>query len=78
MNNQYFLNWAFEYLVLNPTVKWQDFYNEYLATERLIGLNEWYVKANSNPEASEMNNQYFLNWAFEYLVLNPTVKWQDF
>lgn len=47
-------------------------------TERLTGLNAWYVKANSNPEASEMNNQYFLNWAFEYLVLNPDIKWQDF
>ncbi len=47
-------------------------------TERLTGLNAWYVKANSNPEASEMNNQYFLNWAFEYLVLNPTVTWQEF
>jgi hypothetical protein len=42
-------------------------------TERLTGLNAWYVKANSNPEASEMNNQYFLNWAFEYLVLNPDI-----
>ncbi|QBJ86785.1 hypothetical protein DDI74_11170 [Chryseobacterium gleum] len=47
-------------------------------TERLTGLNEWYIKANSNPGASEMNNQYFLNWAFEYLVLNPNVTWQEF
>ncbi|MCE3075635.1 hypothetical protein [Chryseobacterium gwangjuense] len=47
-------------------------------TERLTGLNVWYENVNSNPNLSPMNNQYFLNWAFQYLIQNPDITWQEF
>ena len=47
-------------------------------TERLLGLHTWYEQVSNNPTPSPMNNQYFLNWAFQYLVLNPDITWQEF
>lgn len=48
-------------------------------TERLIGLNNWYNVANSNPNSSQLENQHFLNWAFKFLVSdNPDISWDVF
>ncbi|MFY1045410.1 hypothetical protein [Chryseobacterium sp. GP-SGM7] len=43
-----------------------------------MGLNAWYVAANNAPNNIPANNQYFLNWAYKYLVLNPDVTWEEF
>lgn len=56
---------------INPTTK-------AFITQRLIGLNNWYNLANNAPDNIPANNQYFLNWAFEYLVMNPDITWQEF
>lgn len=56
---------------INPTTK-------AFITQRLVGLNAWYEAVNNNPNASPANNQYFLNWAYKYLVLNPDITWDEF
>lgn len=56
---------------INPTTK-------AFITQRLAGLNAWYEAVNNNPNSSPTNNQYFLNWAYEYLVLNPDITWEEF
>lgn len=56
---------------INPTTK-------AFITQRLAGLNAWYVAVNNNPNSIPANNQYFLNWAYKYLVLNPDVTWEEF
>lgn len=56
---------------INPTTK-------AFITQRLVGLNNWYNLANNAPDNIPANNQYFLNWAFEYLVMNPDITWQEF
>lgn len=46
-------------------------------SQRLTGLNNWYTKANSTNW--NINNQFFLNWAFWHLVVeDPTQTWEEF
>ncbi|WP_300346207.1 hypothetical protein [Chryseobacterium sp.] len=56
---------------INPTTK-------AFISQRLNGLNAWYVAAENSPNSISANNQYFLNWAYKYLVLNPDVTWEEF
>lgn len=56
---------------INPTTK-------AFISQRLNGLNAWYVAAENSPNSISANNQYFLNWAYKYLILNPDVTWEEF
>ncbi|WP_123891536.1 hypothetical protein [Chryseobacterium piscicola] len=48
-------------------------------TERLTTLNSWYINANADATASQTANQYFLNWAFNYLLnINPDATIEQF
>lgn len=47
-------------------------------TERLTGLYNWYTAANNNPNNSSAQNQQSLNWAFQYLLQDPTISWTEF
>lgn len=47
-------------------------------TERLQGLYNWYTVVSNVPNAPWLENQIILNWAFQYVLENPTMSWQEF